>query len=195
VFEDYRIEMPFKRAVEECANTGYKLEDVSDHKRSNRIMLKLSWRGEERRERRRSPSPDKYRRRRSVTPEARRRSITPEARRNRSPSPQQQQPIEDVSDASSDERGCRDMTKCFKDGQRIRHCVRQTASTWIGKYDSEKNMIVCEDGTYYTSLTGMAKAHNLAELPHRSTNTANGWRECQTEIGDGKWISTYSLQI
>jgi hypothetical protein len=91
VFEDYRIEMPFKRAVEECANTGYKLEDVSDHKRSNRIMLKLSWRGEERRERRRSPSPDKYRRRRSVTPEARRRSITPEARRRRSPSPQQQQ--------------------------------------------------------------------------------------------------------
>ncbi len=87
-------------------------------------------------------------------------------------------------------KGCRDMTKCFTNGQRIRHTIGIN-KTWIGTYDSSKNGIVCDGKTYYT-LSELAKAHNKNELPHRITNTANGWKECECEV-DEKWISTYSL--
>lgn len=43
VFADYEIQPPFQRVAEECSKTGYTLEDISDSKRSLRIMLKLSW--------------------------------------------------------------------------------------------------------------------------------------------------------
>ena len=87
-------------------------------------------------------------------------------------------------------RGCRDMTKCFTDGQRIRHTIGIN-KTWIGIYNLSNNSIVF-GGKYYHSLSEMARAHNKVELPHRMTNTANGWKECECEV-DGKWISTYSL--
>ena len=90
----------------------------------------------------------------------------------------------------TDLKGCRDMTKCFTNGQRIRHTIGIN-KTWIGTYDSSKNGIVC-DGKSYHSLSEMAKTHNKMELPHRLTNNANGWKECECEVG-GKWISTYSL--
>lgn len=86
--------------------------------------------------------------------------------------------------------GCRDMAKCFTDGQRIRHTIGIN-KTWTGVYDTSKNGIVC-NGTLYGSLSSLACAHNRAELPHRATNTANGWRECKCEV-DGEWISTLSL--
>ena len=85
---------------------------------------------------------------------------------------------------------CRDMAKCFTNGQPIRHTIGIN-KTWIGTYDSSKNGIVC-DGISYYSLSKFAKAHNKIELLHRVTNTANGWKECECEV-DGKWISTYSL--
>lgn len=106
---------------------------------------------------------------------------------------------EEEEDVSSDSaprsksnvvKGCRDMTKCFTNGQRICHTIDMN-KTWIGTYDSMKNVIVY-DGKYYYSLSEMAKAHNKVELPHRLTNTANGWKECECEVG-GEWISTYSL--
>ena len=87
-------------------------------------------------------------------------------------------------------QGCRDMAICFTHGQRIRHTIGINM-IWIGTYDSSKNGIIC-DGKYYYSLSEMAKAHNKVERPHRLTNTANGWKECECEVG-GKWISTYSL--
>jgi hypothetical protein len=87
-------------------------------------------------------------------------------------------------------KGCRDMTKCFTNGQLIRHTIGIN-KTWIGAYDLSKNQIMY-NGKLYTSLSRFACAHNLGELTHRITNTANGWKECECEV-DGKWISTYSL--
>jgi len=87
-------------------------------------------------------------------------------------------------------KGCRDMTKCFTNGQHICHRIGIN-KIWNGEYDSTKNAIVC-DGKPYYSLSEFAKAHNKAELPQRLTNTANGWRECECEV-DGKWISTFNL--
>jgi T5orf172 domain len=85
-------------------------------------------------------------------------------------------------------KGCRDMTKCFVNGQRIRHKIGIN-KIWIGEYDASKNVIVY-DGKYYNSPSGFATAHHAIDNPIRTT--ANGWGECQCEV-DGKWISTYSL--
>ena len=83
------------------------------------------------------------------------------------------------------------MTKCFTHGQRIRHRIGINR-IWIGTYDSSKNGIVYNEN-YYSTLSEMAKAHNKVELPHRLSNTANGWKECECEV-DGIWISTFSLR-
>lgn len=108
---------------------------------------------------------------------------------------------EDDDDAADEEessvetgarvKGCRDMKKCFTHGQRIRHRIGINR-IWIGTYDSSKNGIVYNE-KYYSTLSEMAKAHNKVELPHRLTNTANGWKECECEV-DGIWISTHSLR-
>lgn len=43
VFEKHGLTKPLARAHEELSKLGYKLEDVSDPKRSRRLFLKLSW--------------------------------------------------------------------------------------------------------------------------------------------------------
>ncbi len=43
VFTKHSIEKPLKTAQDTLAPLGYKLEDVSDPKRSRRLFLKLSW--------------------------------------------------------------------------------------------------------------------------------------------------------
>jgi len=96
----------------------------------------------------------------------------------------------DNNDPQKEARGCRDMTKCFQNGQRIRHRIGIN-KIWTGYYDSTVHKIHCQ-GNMYDSLSGLAKAHNLVEKPERKTNTANGWRECECEV-DGKWVSTFSL--
>jgi hypothetical protein len=85
--------------------------------------------------------------------------------------------------------GCRDMTKCFTHGQRIRHTYGVN-KTWIGTYDSSKNGIVCDD-ILYGSLSKFALAHNRINNPTRKTT--NGWSECECEVG-GKWVSADSLR-
>jgi len=85
-------------------------------------------------------------------------------------------------------KGCRDMTKCFTNGQRIRHTIGIN-KTWIGIYDSSKNGIIY-NGTSL-SIYKFASKHYIAERPDR-TSEVNGWKECECEV-DGKWISTYSL--
>jgi hypothetical protein len=90
-------------------------------------------------------------------------------------------------------KGCRDMTKCFKNGQKIRHKIGIN-KILIGKYDSSINGIVCDEKIYY-SLSAMATEHNKTELPHRINHSANGWKECECEDVDGNWISTYSLPV
>ena len=85
-------------------------------------------------------------------------------------------------------KGCRDMAKCFTNGQRIRHTIGIN-KTWVGTYDSSKNGIVY-DGKILT-LNKFAVSHFKSERPDRVSNV-NAWKECECEV-DGKWISTYSL--
>ena len=105
---------------------------------------------------------------------------------------------EDDDDASSDsaprikpigEKGCRDMTKCFTNGQRIRHTIGIN-KTWIGTYDLERNEIMC-DGKYYTSPSNFALIH-IRSISNSNRKSVNGWSNCECEV-DGKWISTFSL--
>jgi len=104
---------------------------------------------------------------------------------------------EEEEDTSSDSaprvkptgvKGCRDMAKCFTNGQRIRHTIGIN-KTWTGTYDSSKNGIVY-DGKILT-LNKFAVSHFESERPDRVSNV-NAWKECECEV-DGKWISTYSL--
>ena len=86
-------------------------------------------------------------------------------------------------------RGNRDMSKCFTNGQRIRHTIGIN-KTWIGIYDSSKNGIMY-DTKFYKSLSGFAETHYSIDRTDR-VKSANGWKECECEV-NGKWISTYNL--
>jgi hypothetical protein len=96
---------------------------------------------------------------------------------------------EDEENEENKEKGCRDMTKCFTHGQRIRHIIGIN-KTWIGIYDSSKNGIMY-DTKFYKSLSGFAETHYSIDRTDR-VKSANGWKECQCEV-NGKWISTYNL--
>jgi hypothetical protein len=85
-------------------------------------------------------------------------------------------------------KGCREMAKCFTNGQRIRHIIGINKS-WIGTYDSSKNGILYDRNIL--SIYKFASNHYASERPDR-TSEVNGWKECECEV-NGKWISTYSL--
>jgi hypothetical protein len=87
-------------------------------------------------------------------------------------------------------KGCRDMEKCFTNGQRIYHTFGIN-KTWIGIYDSSKNAIV-HNGKFYKSPSGFAETHYSSDCFEYSNKHANGWKECKCEV-DGKLVSTYSL--
>jgi hypothetical protein len=87
-------------------------------------------------------------------------------------------------------RGCRDMTKCFKDGQLIRHTISMRKNTWIGTYNSSRNVIMYNDKEY-ESLSGFTGDHYRIVYPERGSNS-NGWAECDYYI-DGKWCSTFCI--
>lgn len=82
----------------------------------------------------------------------------------------------------------RDMTKCFTNGQRIRHKIGIN-KIWIGTYDASRNEILC-DGTYYKTLSTFALKHHNVDNPGRVS--ANGWAECEYEV-DGEWKNTFTL--
>jgi hypothetical protein len=100
-----------------------------------------------------------------------------------------EQPNIEEKEKTIDVTRCRDMTKCFTDGQRIRHKGHKTQTTWIGTYDSTKGKIIY-DGNSYT-LNMFAVTHYKTERPDR-TSKANAWAECECEK-DGEWVSTFSL--
>lgn len=87
-------------------------------------------------------------------------------------------------------RGCRDMTKCFKDGQLIRHIISMRKNTWIGIYNSSRNVIMYNNKEY-ESLSGFTGDHYRIVYPERGSNS-NGWAECDYYI-DGKWCSTFCI--
>jgi hypothetical protein len=85
--------------------------------------------------------------------------------------------------------GCRNMILCFKDGQRIRH-KKSLSTEWIGNFHKETGTIIY-NGKAYTSLGQFALLHYKTEDPTRTT--VYGWKECETEVEPGKWISKYKL--
>lgn len=112
---------------------------------------------------------------------------------------EESQSAEDVESITSDESlqgkqlGCRDMTKCFSDGQYIRHVIGGSG-VWQGIYNRERNKIIVNqasnDETEYKSLSSFAQAHYRAENSNRIS--ANGCAECECYV-NGQWISTYNL--
>jgi len=102
---------------------------------------------------------------------------------------EEEEKVVSPTESTSRVKGSRDMSKCFKNGQRIRHTIG-IDKTWIGTYDSLKNRILY-DGKFYKSLSGFAESHYSIDRTDRCKE-ANGWKECECEV-DGKWISTYSL--
>jgi hypothetical protein len=90
-------------------------------------------------------------------------------------------------------KGCRDMAKCFKDGQRIRH--KYNNEYWIGRYDSSEGGRIVYDVGSTTSLSTFAVEHIKKVNPHgRVKYTASGWDKCECECADGSWISTAALK-
>jgi hypothetical protein len=92
-----------------------------------------------------------------------------------------------ISDANSEdsERGCRIMSKCFRNGQRIKHTIG--SDEWIGVYNSNK---ILYNNVEYSSLSAFSIKHH--EACETGRKTANGWNECKCEI-DSVWVSTTSL--
>jgi hypothetical protein len=95
-------------------------------------------------------------------------------------------------------RGRRNMEECFVDGQLIRHMIdlklvngSYANSVWTGRYSASKNAIL-RNGQVYTSPSGFACAHYLADRPDRETPNANGWRECEYQV-DGEWRSMFNI--
>jgi hypothetical protein len=85
-------------------------------------------------------------------------------------------------------KGCRDMKRCFTNGQRIRHTIGIN-KTWEGTYNSTSNNIIYNGESL--SLNQFTSCHYANERPYR-TSKNNAWAECECEV-EGKWISTFSL--
>ncbi len=87
-------------------------------------------------------------------------------------------------------KGCREMSKCFTHGQRIRHYMPKDGSIFSATYDAYQDKLVLSDGKAFESPCSFANEHyrRLAH-PHRYRD---GWGECECEV-NGKWVSTYSL--
>ena len=72
----------------------------------------------------------------------------------------------------------------FRDGQQIRHKGCRCRNEWIGVYNKEESVIIC-NGKKYTSISGFSWDHYLKDRPDRKPNN-NGWDECQWKV-NGKW--------
>jgi len=93
--------------------------------------------------------------------------------------------------------GCRKAPACFVNEQEIRHIIpatnTQPPTTWIGRYDSSKNGIMCNGILYQgrSPLNQFAKSHYEIERNDRVYNV-NAWVACECEV-NGKWVSTFNL--
>ena len=88
------------------------------------------------------------------------------------------------------QRGSRRMSGCFRNGQRIRHKCMGIDDTIIGTYDSACDKIFFEGN--HLSLNQFALRHYVSTRPDR-TSSVNAWWECQCQLENGTWISTYNL--
>jgi hypothetical protein len=91
--------------------------------------------------------------------------------------------------ARTKNKGCRDMAKCFTNGQRIRHTIGIN-NIWVATFNLMKKCLI-HNGKEYKTMCSFANAHWKNVRPD-SIRHADGWGGCQCEV-DGEWISTYSL--
>ena len=96
----------------------------------------------------------------------------------------------DEEDTSSESapRMSSDMSKCFTNGQHIRHKFGIN-KIWIGIYDSSQNGIIY-DTKFYKSLSGFAKAHFSKDGKPQSVS---GWLKCECEV-NGKWLKCMEVR-
>jgi hypothetical protein len=88
---------------------------------------------------------------------------------------------------------CRDMKRCFTDGQRIRHTIVKEGinNTWEGTYNSSINRIVYNGEAL--SLNQFTTYHYATERPDRTPKN-NAWAECYCEV-NGEWIRIYNFAL
>ena len=86
-------------------------------------------------------------------------------------------------------KGCRDISKCFTNGQNIRHTIGIN-KTWIGVYDASRNGIIF-DAKFYKSLSGFANAHHLENGTYKHKGVS-GWGCTDCKINE-LWVSTSNL--
>ena len=89
-----------------------------------------------------------------------------------------------------DENKCRELKKCLRNGDMIRHTYKPTNHTMTGIYDSKKDKIICGIDEY-KSLNQFAGKHIEVENPNRTTSV-NAWKECETK---SDWVSMYDLPL
>ena len=82
--------------------------------------------------------------------------------------------------------GCREPSKCFRDGQRLSHKV--AGDIWEATYHAATDSFRGANGTF-ESLSKWVKAHQESQ---GKATSVNAWAVCKTLV-DGEWISTMSL--
>ena len=89
-------------------------------------------------------------------------------------------------------KGCRDMKKCFTNGQKIKHTIGIN-KIWIGTYDLFNNTILYNEKVYggRSPINQFVISHYQFERPDRVS--VNAWSECECEI-NGEWVSTFNLK-
>jgi len=97
---------------------------------------------------------------------------------------------ENENDKNDKNKSCRDISKCFSNGQQIRHKIGD--NSWISIYNSDKKGLQFNE-TFYKSMSGFANDHHRENGTYKG-NGISGWVECECEI-DGEWISTTDLPI
>ncbi len=105
---------------------------------------------------------------------------------------EEKEPVEDCVSIVIDGTGCRDISKCIKNGQKVRHVIGIT-EIWEGIYNTGKNCIVMTDREFSgrSPLNQFVSSHYKEKRPQRGFS-ANAWSESETLV-EGKWISTYNL--
>lgn len=90
-------------------------------------------------------------------------------------------------------KGCRDMKKCFTNGQKIKHTIGIN-KIWIGTYDLFNNTILYDEKVYggRSPINQFVLSHYQFEKPDRKVSV-NAWSECECEI-NGEWVSTFNLK-
>jgi hypothetical protein len=85
----------------------------------------------------------------------------------------------------------RDMSKCFADGQRIRHVIAPY-HTVVGEFKAGR---IFHYGTMHQSLRDFARYHYRNFIPYSVENQfINGWYECECEI-QGQWKKAIEVAI